>query len=29
MSVQEIMHEMSQGRIGPLFDAMAEDVTWR
>ena len=29
MRVQEIVNEMSQGRIGPLFDAMAEDVTWR
>jgi uncharacterized protein len=27
--VQIIMHAMSQGRIGPLFDAMADDVTWR
>jgi uncharacterized protein len=25
----EIMGAMSQGRVGPLFDAMAEDVTWR
>jgi hypothetical protein len=23
------MSSMSQGRVGPLFDAMAEDVTWR
>jgi uncharacterized protein len=27
--VQEVMDAMSQGRVGPLFDAMAEDVTWR
>jgi hypothetical protein len=27
--VQEIMDAMSHGRVGPLFDAMAEDVTWR
>jgi ketosteroid isomerase-like protein len=29
MRVQELMDAMSQGRIGPLLDAMAEDVTWR
>ena len=27
--VQEAMSAMSQGRTGPLFDLMAEDVTWR
>ena len=27
--VQEVMAAMSQGRIEPLFDLMAEDVTWR
>jgi ketosteroid isomerase-like protein len=27
--VREVMVAMSQGRVGPLFDAMAEDVTWR
>ena len=27
--VREIMDAMSQGRVGPLFEAMAEDVTWR
>jgi uncharacterized protein len=27
--VRDIMSSMSQGRVGPLFDAMAEDVTWR
>ena len=27
--VREIMDATSQGRVGPLFDAMAEDVTWR
>ena len=26
--VREIMGVMSQGRVGPLFDAMAEDVKW-
>jgi hypothetical protein len=26
--MSEIMDAMSQGRVGPLFDAMAEDVTW-
>lgn len=26
---QEIMRSMSQGRVGPLFDAMDEGVTWR
>jgi uncharacterized protein len=25
----EIMDAMSQGRVAPLFGAMAEDVTWR
>ena len=29
LRVQEVMDAMSQGRVGPLFDAMAEDVTWR
>lgn len=27
--VQDAMDALSQGRVGPLFDAMAEDVTWR
>jgi hypothetical protein len=27
--MSEIMDAMAQGRIRPLFDAMAEDVTWR
>jgi uncharacterized protein len=27
--VQELMGAMAQGRVGPLFEAMAEDVTWR
>jgi ketosteroid isomerase-like protein len=27
--VQGIMGAMSQGQVGPLFAAMAEDVTWR
>jgi ketosteroid isomerase-like protein len=27
--MQDIMSSMSQGRVRPLFDAMAEDVTWR
>jgi uncharacterized protein len=27
--MREIMNSMSQGRVGPLVDAMAEDVTWR
>lgn len=27
--VHEAMHAMSQGRVGPLFEAMADDVTWR
>ncbi len=27
--VRNIMSSMSQGRVGPLFDAMAEDVRWR
>jgi uncharacterized protein len=27
--VQEIMDAMSQGRVGALLDAMAEDITWR
>jgi ketosteroid isomerase-like protein len=27
--VCEVMNAMSQGRVGPLFEAMAEDVTWR
>lgn len=26
---QDIMNSLSQGRVRPLFDAMAEDVTWR
>ncbi|TPG82959.1 nuclear transport factor 2 family protein [Pseudomonas caspiana] len=25
----EVMGAMSQGRVAPLFEAMAEDVTWR
>jgi ketosteroid isomerase-like protein len=29
LRVREVMDAMSQGRFGPLFDAMAEDVTWR
>jgi ketosteroid isomerase-like protein len=27
--VQKIMDAMSQGQVAPLFDAMAEDVTWQ
>ena len=27
--MRDIMSSMSQGRVGPLFDAMAEDVSWR
>ena len=27
--VQRIMDAMSRGQVAPLFDAMAEDVTWR
>jgi ketosteroid isomerase-like protein len=27
--MQDIMAAMSQGRVRPFFDAMAEDVTWR
>jgi ketosteroid isomerase-like protein len=27
--VSNIMSAMSEGRVRPLFDAMAEDVTWR
>jgi uncharacterized protein len=27
--VSDIMGAMSQGRVRPLFDAMAADVTWR
>ena len=27
--VREVMGAMSQGRVAPLFEAMAEDVTWR
>ena len=27
--VQHVMGAMSQGRVGPLFETMAEDVTWR
>jgi uncharacterized protein len=27
--VSDIMGAMSEGRVRPLFDAMAEDVTWR
>jgi uncharacterized protein len=27
--MRDIMSSMSQGRVGPLLDAMAEDVTWR
>jgi ketosteroid isomerase-like protein len=27
--VQDLMGAMAQGRVGPLFEAMAEDVTWR
>jgi ketosteroid isomerase-like protein len=26
--VQEVMGAMSQGRVAPLFEALAEDVTW-
>ena len=27
--VRDAMEAMAQGRVRPLFDAMAEDVTWR
>ena len=27
--VEDIMSAMAEGRVRPLFDAMAEDVTWR
>jgi uncharacterized protein len=27
--VEDVMGAMSQGRVAPLFEAMAEDVTWR
>ena len=27
--MQEVMDAMSQGRVSPLFEALAEDVTWR
>jgi ketosteroid isomerase-like protein len=27
--VREVMDAMSHGRVAPLLDAMAEDVTWR
>ncbi|MDQ2897673.1 MAG: nuclear transport factor 2 family protein [Actinomycetota bacterium] len=27
--VRDVMSAMSRGRIRPLFDAMADDVTWR
>ncbi len=27
--VQDAMGALAQGRVGPLFEAMAEDVTWR
>lgn len=27
--VQDAMGAMAEGRVRPLFDAMAEDVTWR
>ena len=27
--VQKIVDAMSRGQVAPLFDAMAEDVTWR
>src|SRR5262245_60317296 len=27
--VEDIMSAMAQGRVRPLFDAIAEDVTWR
>lgn len=27
--VEDIMRAMAQGQVRPLFDAMAEDVTWR
>jgi uncharacterized protein len=29
LRVQEFMDAMSHSRVGPLFDAMADDVTWR
>jgi ketosteroid isomerase-like protein len=29
LRAQEVMDAMSQGRVGLLFDAMADDVTWR
>jgi uncharacterized protein len=27
--MRDVMTQLSQGRIEPLFEAMAEDVTWR
>jgi uncharacterized protein len=27
--VREVMAAISQGRVAPLFDAMADDITWR
>jgi len=27
--MRDIMAAMAQSRVGPLFDAMADDVTWR
>jgi hypothetical protein len=27
--VENIMRAMAQGRVRPLFDALADDVTWR
>jgi uncharacterized protein len=27
--VQDVMGAMAQGRVRPLFDTMADDVTWR
>ena len=29
LRVREFMDEMSRGRVGPFFDSMADDVTWR
>jgi ketosteroid isomerase-like protein len=29
LRVQEVMDAMSQGRVAPLFQLMAENVTWR
>jgi ketosteroid isomerase-like protein len=29
LRVEQVMDAMSRGQVRPLFDAMAEDVTWR